>query len=294
MSELDLTKIAFDNRRSWNAATRQHNRHKGDQAAFFRAGGSTLYPEEIELLGDVRGKRLVHLQCNAGQDTLSIAAHLGAVVTGVDISDEAIGFAGRLSSESGIPATFVRANLYDWFAANQEQFDVAFASYGALYWLPDIAGWARGAAAALKPGGRLVVVEFHPILGMLDGALTGDWSQASDIMGGRQYAFEDGVDDYVADFASDLPERISDEPPFENPFPCHEFAWGVADVVTAVLEAGLRLTALREYPYSNDYKPFDEMERLPGNRWGLPANMPAVPLMFALTADKTDYTKRNT
>src|SRR5262249_18500319 len=74
------------NRLSWNAATDANNSHKQDQAEFFRAGGSTLYPEEVELLGDVRGKTLVHLQCNAGQDTLSLA-RLGAVVTGVDISD---------------------------------------------------------------------------------------------------------------------------------------------------------------------------------------------------------------
>ena len=94
------------NRRSWNAATARHNLHKGDQAAFFRNGGNTLFPEEIGLLGDVRGKRLVHLQCNCGQDTLSIAKHLGAVVTGVDISDEAISVATKLSREAEIPATF--------------------------------------------------------------------------------------------------------------------------------------------------------------------------------------------
>lgn len=93
------------NRRSWNHATRAHNEHKGDQAAFLRGGGSTLFPEEIELLGAVRGQRVVHLQCNAGQDSLSIAAR-GARVTGVDISDEAIAFARTLSKDSGIEASF--------------------------------------------------------------------------------------------------------------------------------------------------------------------------------------------
>lgn len=102
------------NRIAWNAATRVHNSHKRDQAGFFRRGGSTLFPEEVDLLGDVRGKRLVHLQCNAGQDTLSLA-RLGAEVTGVDISDEAIAFAQRLSAEAGIPAHFIRADVYDWF-----------------------------------------------------------------------------------------------------------------------------------------------------------------------------------
>ena len=79
------------NRLSWNAATQAHNSHKIDQAGFLRRGGSTLFAEELALLGDVRGLRIAHLQCNAGQDSLSLAA-LGALVTGVDISDEAIAF----------------------------------------------------------------------------------------------------------------------------------------------------------------------------------------------------------
>ncbi|MBM4431542.1 MAG: class I SAM-dependent methyltransferase, partial [Chloroflexi bacterium] len=102
-----------ENRLSWNEATKAHNSHKKDQARFLRQGGSTLFPEEIELLGDVRGLSLLHLQCNAGQDTLSLAKR-GAVVTGVDISDEAIAFARQLSRDSGIPATFVRSDVYDW------------------------------------------------------------------------------------------------------------------------------------------------------------------------------------
>ena len=127
------------NRTAWNAATERHNLHKGDQAAFFRSGGSTLFPEEIELLGDVRGQTLLHLQCNAGQDTLSIASQLSAVVTGVDISDEAIAFAQQLSHDSGIPGEFVRADVYDWLKASTRQFDVVFSSYGAVCWLSDVA-----------------------------------------------------------------------------------------------------------------------------------------------------------
>jgi len=85
-----------ENRLSWNAATEAHNTHKQDQAGFLRERGHTLFPEELELLGNLHGKRLVHLQCNAGQDTLSLAK-FGAVVTGVDISDTAIDFALKLS-----------------------------------------------------------------------------------------------------------------------------------------------------------------------------------------------------
>jgi 2-polyprenyl-3-methyl-5-hydroxy-6-metoxy-1,4-benzoquinol methylase len=126
-----------ENRRSRNEVTRAHNSHKGDQAAFFRNGGTTLHPEERELLGDIRGRSVVHLQCNAGQDTLSLA-RLGATVTGVDISDTSIDFARALSQETGITATFVRSDLYDWLeetAKGSTRFDRTFCSYGALCWL---------------------------------------------------------------------------------------------------------------------------------------------------------------
>jgi len=185
------------NRRAWKEATRAHNSHKADQARFLRNGGSTLFPEELELPGDVRDKRVLHLQCNAGQDTLSLA-QLGASVTGVDISDEAITFACRLSAESGIPATFHRADLYDWLddaVQRSETFDIVFSSYGFLVWLSDIYAWARGIAAVLAPGGRFVMIEFHPFLMMLDDQ---GRTIASSYGGGRLWSFDEGIGDYVA------------------------------------------------------------------------------------------------
>ena len=140
------------NRLSWNAATQAHNSHKIDQAGFLRRGGSTLFAEELALLGDVRGLRIAHLQCNAGQDSLSLAA-LGALVTGVDISDEAIAFARRLSTDSGIAANFTRADIYDWLereaAENPASYEIAFSSYGFLCWLSDLTVWAKGIHAIL-------------------------------------------------------------------------------------------------------------------------------------------------
>ena len=163
-----------ENRLSWNEATKAHNSHKGNQAKFFREGGNTLFPEEKELLGNITNLSLIHLQCNAGQDTLSLA-QLGAVVTGVDISDEAIVFAQKLSEESGIPASFHRADVFDWLeetAKRGEQFDIVFSSYGAVCWISNLSFWAKGIAAVLKPSGRFVLVDFHPVAMMFDR----DWS----------------------------------------------------------------------------------------------------------------------
>lgn len=276
------------NRRAWNAATVAHNSHKGDQAAFFRGGGSTLFSEEVELLGEVAGRSLVHLQCNAGQDTLSLA-RLGVEVTGVDISDEAIDFARRLSAESGIAARFERADVFDWLeaaAGEGRRYDVAFSSYGALVWLSDLAAWARGVAGVLAPGGRLVVMENHPLLHALDYDMRFVYPYSS---GGRPTVFDEGIGDYVAmsgealTHGAEYHEGVVD---FVNPHPSVEFNWGLADVVTAVLDAGLVLELLREYPYTNGYKAFREMTSLPGRRFGLPEGVPNLPLMFGLVARK--------
>jgi SAM-dependent methyltransferase len=275
------------NRVAWNEATRAHNSHKADQARFLREGGSTLFPEELELLGDVSGKSLLHLQCNAGQDTLSLA-RLGARVTGVDISDEAVAFARQLAEESGIPATFQCADVYDWLAeagARGEQFDLAFSSYGAIVWLSDIRAWARGVAQVLAPGGRFVLVEFHPFLAMLDEA--GE-RVVADYAGGETRAFEEGIGDYVAWAGEVLTpsgyvEGVRD---FRNPHPGYEWNWSLGEVISALLEAGLRLEALREYPYANGFPAFEGTVHVGGGRFAPAEGRPRVPMMYALSARK--------
>lgn len=275
------------NRRSWNHATRAHNSHKGNQAKFLREGGSTLFLEEIELLGDLAGRALVHLQCNAGQDTLSLA-RLGATVTGVDISDEAVEFARRLSRESGIAATFERADVYDWLdetAASRRRFDLVFSSYGAIVWLSDLAAWARGIASILKPGGRFVLVDFHPAATMFDE----NWQRVWDYSGGgKPEPWAGGIGDYVAMAREGLvpwgyEEGVQD---FKNPEPVNEFAWGIADVLTAFLDAGMVIEAFREYPYANGAKQWNGLRELPGRRFTVPGGTPNLPLMFGLAARK--------
>jgi SAM-dependent methyltransferase len=283
------------NRISWNLATEAHNSHKVEQAKFFREGGSTLFPEEIELLGDIRGKSLVHLQCNAGQDTLSLA-RLGANVTGVDISDTAIEFARKLSEEAGIAATFHRADVYDWMeetAKGEERFDVAFSSYGAVIWLSDIAKWARGIASILKPGGRFVLVEFHPYWMTLEGDWenpeAGEWKLTYPyFQHGRGMYWDEGIGDYVAMSGEALApmgfvEGVQD---FKNPHPVTEFQWNISEVITAFLEAGMTLEAFKEYPYSNGGRLFPGMKEGEGNRFYPPETTPSLPLMYGLAARK--------
>ncbi len=274
------------NRKSWNSATRAHNSHKRDQAGFLRGGGSVLFPEELALLGALSEQKLVHLQCNSGQDSLELARR-GARVTGVDISDEAVVFAQNLSRDSGIDASFERADVYDWLARSrptEECFDVVYCSYGALCWLSDLPTWARGVADALSAGGRLVLVEFHPVAMAFDD----ERRLAHRYSGGKKLEWKEGVSDYVAESGEGL-APMGFEPGdsrFENGHACYEFAWSVGETVQAVLDAGLVLEALREYPYSNGCRFWSDMRLLDGRRYALPDDSGEIPLMFSLVARK--------
>lgn len=279
--------IHEQNRLSWNLATVAHNSHKGDQAKYLREGGSTVFPEDLEMLGEISGKRLVHLQCNAGPDTLSLAA-LGAIATGVDISDEAIDYARKLSADSGIPAEFVRSDIYDWFdeaIARGETFDRVYTSYGALIWLSDINRWGQGVAGILAPGGTLAVMEFHPVGMMYNENGERDWPYFTH---GEPVSDGTGIGDYVAFAGPGLvpwgyEEGVTD---FENPVVTSEFCWSIADVVQSLLDAGLVLEVLREYPYSNGTPRFANSLEGPGRRFYMPEGVPNLPQMYGLRARK--------
>ncbi|HMV68074.1 MAG TPA: class I SAM-dependent methyltransferase [Myxococcota bacterium] len=268
------------NRRSWNAATAVHNARKGDQAAWLRAGHSTLFPEERALLGDLTGLRVAHLCCNSGQDTLGLA-QLGADALGVDISDEAIRFATALSRDAGLPARFLRADVLDWLDDDPGGWDVIFFSYGALGWLPDLARVLRGVASRLAPGGRLVVQEFHPIV----------WSIGPEGRFADAYFLDGplhdptGVSDYVGRSGDGLtPMGHVEGGAWENPEACVAFQWTVADLVQGVADAGLRVEILREQPWANGCSLVPGMTMDAERRWHLAEGLPKLPLMVGLVA----------
>lgn len=266
-------------RRSWNHATRNHNAHKGDQARLLREGHELLFDEELTLLGDLRDKSLVHLQCNAGQDTLCLARR-GAKVLGVDLSDEAIAFARQLSLDSGIDARFVPSEVCAWLETTEERFEVVFTSYGTTGWLPDLDRWARGVARVLAPGGTLVYVEFHPLRWSFDDtlALTKD-----DYFESRP--FNDPVGDYVLESGAALGVVTAGET-VANTIPATSWQHGLGQIVTAIAQAGLVIDRLEEYPHSNGSRPAACMVMGEDRRYRFPAGTPRLPLMFGIRAHR--------
>jgi SAM-dependent methyltransferase len=227
------------NRSLWDAWTKAHVASPHYDVAGFKAGTSTLQSIEVDELGDVGGKTLLHLQCHFGLDTLSWARR-GAHVTGADLSPEAVSTARALSRELGIPTRFVCANLYDLPALPElrdDRFDVVFASYGVLGWLPDLSGWARVIAHFLKPGGTFYIVEYHPFLYLADPE-THD-SAGNRLDHGYFYRPEPVRAEYSGTYAVAEAGAWTTAYFWDHP---------LGEIVTAVCDAGLRLQFLHEHP----------------------------------------------
>jgi SAM-dependent methyltransferase len=241
----------------------------------FRAGGSSLRPFEVEEVGDVSGKRLVHLQCHFGLDTLSWA-RAGASVVGLDFSPPAVEAATKLAEETGLGARFVCANLYGAVEAlDGERFEIVYTGLGAVNWLPDLPRWAEIAAELLEPGGFLYLSEFHPFTWVFaDDALEIEYDYFHNPEG---ESFEDGEQGSYADMTAATTNNAT-----------REWAHTISDVVSALLGAGLQIELMNEF----DYTLFPRFEHLEldtetlsaGVIYRQPAGTPRLPLMYSLRA----------
>lgn len=195
-------------------------------------------------------------------------------------SDEAVAFARNLSRESGIAANFVESEVVSWMMHTTERFDVAFSSYGATPWLPDLGAWAEGVHRVLDPGGRFVYVEFHPVLWSIGegGSLSGD-----DYF--RKEPFHDPVSDYVGNSKQAL-GAVTAGVTMPNEVPATSYQHTLAELVTALVSAGLVLERLEEYPHSNGCKVHSMLVPAEGRRWVWPEGTTRLPLMFGLSARK--------
>jgi SAM-dependent methyltransferase len=240
------------NRHAWNEIA-QVRHAKQPSAGFFAEGNSTLDAHELQAAGDVRGRRLLHLQCSTGEDTLSWSV-AGADATGVDISEKQIKLAQQKAAAAGFSTRFIAADVYtlpiDLQASN---FDYVYTGKGVIGWLPDLTRWAQVVAAALKPGGIFLLFEEHPIASCL-------W-----ITNGKLHL----ESDY---FGRGKPEMSSGWRHFQGGEEAKEtkveFSWSLGDIVTALAQAGLRIEHLEEFPAERGWRfgeDLDELHHLPGS-----------------------------
>jgi SAM-dependent methyltransferase len=240
--------------------------------AGFKAGKCTLDRIELEEVGDVAGRKLLHLQCHFGQDSMSWA-RLGARVTGVDFSPKAIDLARSLAGELALDARFICADVYDLPAVLAGEFDIVFTSLGVLCWLRDLGEWARIVSRFLKSGGTFYLRESHPVVNAFDN------SRAAR-----------GLDVRHSYFHRPEPARWEPEGSYADPnaavsHPSFEWTHSLSDVLNALLGAGLRLDFVHEFPYSShDHFPF--MEQGADGRWRIRGKPDTIPLMFSVKATK--------
>lgn len=254
------------NQASWDARTEAHLQSGFYDLAAFKAGQTSLKEIETALLGELHGKRLLHLQCHFGQDTLSLA-RLGAEVTGLDLSGKAIAAAQMLAEELEIAAQFVCGDVYQAPQLIADRFDWLFTTYGVLGWLPDLDRWAAVVAQMLKPGGKLLLVEFHPVVWMFDA----DFEQIT----------------YKYDKAAPIEETETGSyaDPSQTPYPTITWNHGLAETIQALISHGLQPELVREYDFS-PYNCFRHTVETEPGRFRIRHLGDKIPMVYAIRATK--------
>lgn len=261
------------NRRSWDESVPLHVASRSYDVPAFKRGRLAIHPIEVTEVGPVRGRSLLHLQCHFGMDTLSWA-RLGAHVTGVDFSPPAVAAARLLSAETGLRARFIESNVYDLPGVLEGKFDIVYTGKGAICWLPDLTRWAQIVAHFLKPGGRFYLMEDHPIAELYaNGAKTTSYSLQLPYFGGRPLR-EESEGTYAVPNAR-LKHNVS-------------YSWihPVSETLGALIDAGLRLESVHEFPFSY-WRRYPFLQRRRDGWWHSTKNDGMVPLMWTVRARKT-------
>jgi ubiquinone/menaquinone biosynthesis C-methylase UbiE len=258
------------NRASWNEFTPSHVDSDFYDLASFKKGTSSLNTIELDALGDVSGKDLLHLQCHFGMDTLSLA-RLGANVTGVDLSDVSIKVARELSAELSIPAKFLNSNVYDLDKNLDERFDIIYTSYGALNWLNDLDKWAELIHRFLKSNGVFFMVEFHPFIYTIDQV---------DLQIKESYFKTSHIETFVDESYTDNSKALKTN--------LKHIQWhhSLSEVINSLLSTGLRLESFNEFPYQV-YNCFDNMIEVEKGKWVFEKYGDKIPYMYSLKVTKS-------
>ncbi|NHJ85001.1 MAG: class I SAM-dependent methyltransferase [Asgard group archaeon] len=263
-----------DNKKMWDEFTILHKDSETYKTKEFLEGKSTLSKIELGEIGDlVKGKALLHLQCHFGLDTLSWARE-GAIVTGVDMSEESIKLARSLADKTNLEANFIQSNIYDLPQALDEKFDIVFTSYGVLCWLDDLDKWAKVIAHFLKPGALFYIAEFHRFTWVFD------WDAKDDFALKRSYFHDSSPLTYTIEGSYAKTEKRTKEK-----VTGHEWAHSMSDVINALINAGLIIKQMNEFPYTT-FQSFPFLKQSDDGLWYYDNPKIQLPLTFSIMAEK--------
>ena len=262
-----------ENLKRWNETTPIHAKSKDYDLENFLRGKNSLHTIELEGLKDIKGKSLLHLQCQFGMDTLSWARLGASKVVGVDYSDTAINLAKSINDKLKLPAEFICSNIYDLTKKLNEKFDIVFTSYGVLCWLPDIEEWAKIISYFLKKGGIFFITEFHPFTWIFDD------EHPSELVYKYPYFFGKNPLHYSSAYT-----YTEQEKELVN-IDSYNWQHTMGEIITALTVEGLSIEYMKEYPYTF-YPQFPFMEKSGKDIWKFQDDKYNIPLIFSIKAKK--------
>jgi SAM-dependent methyltransferase len=277
-----------ENQRSWNWAIGRHNECKGDFTAAIRQGNRILPDDVDELFPRSPGTRLLHPLCNDGREACYLGFSRGYEVTGIDFSSKAIRFARTTARGLGIRANFLTAEAASWLSRCPDQsFDVALTTLGTLWWFDDLYGVVSSLHRVLKPGGKYVLWDFHPLVGCID----------DNMRIYRSYPIErvtlkhpEGVHDYISnpDAFSLLNRKVKsdDYSSALNPWPVTDFRWGLGVILDALIHARFKLLKVAELPYLWEERYFAWLTECGNRRFMASHDTPTLPLSILIVVSR--------
>nr|WP_314491484.1 class I SAM-dependent methyltransferase [uncultured Chryseobacterium sp.] len=255
------------NKNSWNARVDPHFESDFYFVDEFLKGRNSLNSIELDLLGDIKGKSILHLQCHFGQDSVSLS-RMGAKVTGIDLSDKAIDKAKELAHQCGTDTQFICTDVYHLPKVLNEKFDIVFTSYGTIGWLPDLKQWAEVINHFLKPGGAFIMAEFHPVVWMYD----------------------DNFDGVIYNYFNEKPIIETSEGTYADASAAivqQYISWNhpLCDVLQNLIDEDLIIRNFREFDWS-PYPCFRHLEEFEKGKWRIEKFGNKIPMVYAVHAKK--------
>jgi SAM-dependent methyltransferase len=255
------------NKNTWNNKTEVHIASEFYDMKGFLEGKSTLNSIELELLGDISNKKILHLQCHFGQDTMTFA-RMGAQATGIDFSEKAIEKATEFSKQLNLDTTFICCDIYEALKYLKDQFDIVFTSYGTIGWLPDLDKWAKVVSQFLKPGGQFIMADFHPVVWMYDN----DFKEVF-------YSYFN-IEPIVEDESGTYADRYSE-------IEAKTITWNhpISETLNALINNGIELNCFNEYDYS-PYNCFNNTEEFETNKFRIKTFENKIPMVYSIKGTK--------